>query len=357
MVLIKIESIDTGNVEKFAYNNTTKASLLMIYDNIGMNQKFGSKEMTKILECVPSTAALMMKKLRDMKIIIEIKDKGKVKYSFKNQEEILSDARNKTMLKIKSTKNNTGITISGDYEDLNALYECMGDLTGFECAYERYEGVLLNCLGFAYDIRHAFMGDREVAMIDNGVHDEMQRWHGMIMPKKNIYYSVNILWPQAMFVVLAMNDYIELASDPKAYAKVLAGLPEESVVEQKNRLPYSVAVVKLFQTLVWQAFREVVGENRYTRIYKKTVNEYTFVKKLEYRGFCTQYIDDISVKYIGTAVEKRQTKLAACIRSIVEKSKDYYDMERSIRNYATLNNVTVTELRLEGVEYPEEIEW
>ena len=56
-------------------------------------------------------------------------------------------------------------------------------------------------------------------------------------------------------------------------------------------------------------------------------------------------------------MEKRPTKLAACIRSIVEKSKDYYDMERSIRNYATLNNVAVPELRLQGVEYPEEIEW
>lgn len=261
------------------------------------------------------------------------------------------------MLKIESTKNNTGVTISGDYDDLNTLYECMGNLTGFENAYEGYEGVILNCLGFMYDIRHAFMGDREVAMIDSGVHDEMQKWHGMIMPKKNMYYSVNILWPQAMFIVLAMNDYIELAGDPKNYAKVLAELPKEVAEKQKKCLPYSIAVVKLFQALMWQAFREVVGDNRYNRIYKKTVNEYTFIKKLEYRRFCTQYIDDISVKYIKTAVEKRPTKLAAYIKNIVEQSKDYYDMKESIREYAIRNNIAVTDIHLADIEYPEQIEW
>lgn len=34
------------------------------------------------------------------------------------------------MLKVETTKNITGVTISGDYEDLYQLYECMEDLTG-----------------------------------------------------------------------------------------------------------------------------------------------------------------------------------------------------------------------------------
>ncbi|WP_234121758.1 DUF6904 family protein [Clostridium hydrogenum] len=64
------------------------------------------------------------------------------------------------MLKVKSTKNNTGMTISGDYNDLSELYESIGELIGTEETYPSYECVNLNCLGFAYDIRHAFMGYR-----------------------------------------------------------------------------------------------------------------------------------------------------------------------------------------------------
>ena len=219
------------------------------------------------------------------------------------------------------------------------------------------EHVFLNCLGLAYDIRHAFMGDREVKLTENGVLDEMMKQHSMIMPKNNLYYSVNVLWTEVMFVVLAMNDYIELASDPKTYAAVLSEIPEEAAVEQKKRVTYSIAVVKLFQALVWQEFRKVVGDSRYNRIYKKTLNEYNFVKKLEYKGFCSQYIDDMTVQYIKTAVEKRPAKLAACIRSIVEKSKDYYDMEHGIYEYARENNVPITEVHMADIEYPEDIVW
>lgn len=261
------------------------------------------------------------------------------------------------MLKVTSTKNNTGITISGDYDDLHELYECIENLSGLEGAYSGYECVCLNCLGFAYDIRHAFMGDREVEMVDNGVHEEMQKWHAKIMPKVNIYYSVNVLWTEVMFVVLAMNDYIELANDPKTYAAVLAELPEEIAVEQKKRVLYSISVVKLFQALVWQEFRAVVGDNRYSRIYKKTLSNYTYIKNLGYTGFCSQYIDELTVKYVATAIEKRPAKLAACVRSMIEKDSDYQDVQEGIWKFALENEVPISEVHIADLEYPTEIEW
>lgn len=261
------------------------------------------------------------------------------------------------MLRVKSTKNNTGITISGDYNDLCELYESMGELTGTEKSYPGYECVNFNCLGFAYDIRHAFMGDREVELVDNGVNRDIEKYHSMIMPSKNLYFSVNVFWIEAMFIVLAMNDYIELAEEPKTYSKRLKNLPEEVSQAHKKKITYSIAVVKVFQAAVWQEFRNFVGDNRFNRIYKKTLNEYDFINNIHYNGFCTQYLDELTVKYINTSVNKRPTKLAACIRSIVEKSDEYLVVEREIKKFARENNIPISEVRLADVEYPEEIEW
>jgi len=36
------------------------------------------------------------------------------------------------------------------------------------------------------------MGDREVKLVDNGVHDEMMKWHSMILPKME--YPEKIEW-------------------------------------------------------------------------------------------------------------------------------------------------------------------
>lgn len=45
-------------------------------------------------------------------------------------------------------------------------------MTGFEERYDDfYWGVKNRLLAVCYDIRHAYMGDREVKLVDNGVHD------------------------------------------------------------------------------------------------------------------------------------------------------------------------------------------
>src|SRR4030043_773302 len=84
------------------------------------------------------------------------------------------------MLLSEPTKYGSGITIWGDYQDFENLHETIHFLA---------EGVPLTInfqdfmLGLAYDIRHAFQGDRKT---------KISRFDRLDRVK---YYGVDILWP------------------------------------------------------------------------------------------------------------------------------------------------------------------
>lgn len=70
-------------IEEQKYNEPTKANILKVYYEIEKNQIFGTKEIEGILDCSSSTARAVMIKLRDMKLVTEVKGKGKGKYVFR----------------------------------------------------------------------------------------------------------------------------------------------------------------------------------------------------------------------------------------------------------------------------------
>ena len=69
-------------IEQQKYNEPSKANILKVYDEIEKNHIFGTKEIKEILDCSPSTARAVMTKLRDMKVVKAVNDKGKGKYVF-----------------------------------------------------------------------------------------------------------------------------------------------------------------------------------------------------------------------------------------------------------------------------------
>ena len=102
------------------------------------------------------------------------------------------------MISAKPTENLAGITIEGDHDDFYEIMESIYRMTGLEESYDDYYWSVKNrLLGICYDIRHAFMGDRDVKLVDNGVHDEMMKWHSMILPRQEVHFSVNIMFPES----------------------------------------------------------------------------------------------------------------------------------------------------------------
>ena len=74
-----------------AYNEPTINNLTIIYDQIEVNQVFGSAYIIKILDCSDRTARNLLAKLREMEVIVPVKGKGKGMYRFKYADEMEID--------------------------------------------------------------------------------------------------------------------------------------------------------------------------------------------------------------------------------------------------------------------------
>ncbi len=94
------------------------------------------------------------------------------------------------MLQMHSTKNGAGVTLCGDYHDLYDLYE-----TVHEVSNAMPQGTSEFFLGFAYDIRHAYMGNRKIVKSENP------------LELKNSYYGVDILWPVYLSQIILLRRY------------------------------------------------------------------------------------------------------------------------------------------------------
>ncbi len=70
------------------YKEPTQRNIVQVYELIDGNQIFGTREIVEILNCSSSTAREIMSKLREMKVVCEIKGKGKGKYRFAYEDEI-----------------------------------------------------------------------------------------------------------------------------------------------------------------------------------------------------------------------------------------------------------------------------
>lgn len=73
---------------KQKYIERTKENISAVYNEIDTNQIFGAPDVERILGCSTTTSKDIMKKLRDMKVVVEVKGNGKGKYRFVYESEI-----------------------------------------------------------------------------------------------------------------------------------------------------------------------------------------------------------------------------------------------------------------------------
>ena len=75
-------------LNKMSYTGVINSNLKLIYQQVEVNQIFGSKYIMKILNCSERTARNLMNKLKDMGILIVVVGKGKGNYRFKYDDEL-----------------------------------------------------------------------------------------------------------------------------------------------------------------------------------------------------------------------------------------------------------------------------
>lgn len=262
------------------------------------------------------------------------------------------------MLSIENTKNLAGVTLSGTYDDFYELYHSMSNVLG--PPPETDSMTALRILGICYDLRHCFMGHREAEITDNGFHDELQEFHGLKHPSTNVHYRVNLLWMEVMFAALALDDYTNSYGNDKIFSRMMkeAGMEEDQKLFYDRMRLEDIAQVRLFQAKVWKAFREASGEAAYKRLYKKAKEtEGYYVPYFRYKDFCTHYIDELEMKYLYAEPEKREKLLPRLIKKMIERGEDYYELHRTVSSYAATNNIDPSEVRLVGIEYPQDLDW
>lgn len=252
------------------------------------------------------------------------------------------------MLSVKTTEKLTGVTISGIYWDLNALYDALTNVIGMDGNYTEYEACRLRVLGLCYDIRHAYQGDRNRGRIEYG----------------NEVFSFEYLWPEMVFIFAVLYDFTGLSEGSRCYlkqenAEKLFYHPEtkDALLE---RLPDDIAYVRYFQNIIKNAFQRTVDSKRYKKIMSDYENEYSYSyarMKRYFNRFCPQWVDIKNVKYLKRAPERRKSYLATITEKILFDNSDYDALEEAVFGYAKEAGVSTYEIKLEGMEYPDEIEW
>lgn len=169
------------------------------------------------------------------------------------------------MLIIKTTPNLFGISLQGDYQDLNELYDSLSRYLDFyienslSTPYHEYEYLL----SLNYDIRHAYEGRREIELVDNNadfIDDDLDSLYWVTeeeLPKYkhvkkhyqkgNLYFKVDILYPMIFHYIVAFETILDEYMLPDEKHKKPDYLENYSIIDA-NR---DRAQIEHFVTLLW----------------------------------------------------------------------------------------------------------
>ena len=258
------------------------------------------------------------------------------------------------MISAKPTENLAGITIEGDHDDFYEIMESIYRMTGLEESYDDYYWSVKNrLLGVCYDIRHAFMGDRDIKLVDNGVHDEMMKWHSMILPRQEVHFSVNIMFPEAVFVALSAPELYVWSS--QYYGQRTKKQEEMAAFPAQKYSDYvrDKAIIDTLSAVVLGALAEVIGDDELEKLFKLRGHQYGDI----FFNYATQYVDKCNIEYLKTVPEKRKDKLRNIAKRFVQQPDAYKNMKRDLEYSAKQYGCSFHEMHDPKLEYPEEIEW
>ncbi|MGI6307744.1 MAG: DUF6904 family protein [Dethiobacteria bacterium] len=256
------------------------------------------------------------------------------------------------MIIIKNTPNLTGVTISGDFNDLYNLVEALHDITINEYSekHHQYIDISTRVLGLCYDIRHACQGDRKVELVDNNMTEDKMKWHSINAPKNNVYYSCNYLYPEMFFVMLALNALIKLRIRDLTKAKFIF----KEAMDKKVIWDKTIATIRIFQAEFVACVKDTFTKATFARWMNVMNDDYISIEDI-----AGQYVDLLNIKYINMSKEKRLKNLSPIAKRIAEFShnNDHQEIKDVVTRAAIEHRCEPGAIKLQGIEYPEDFEW
>ncbi|MEH7383460.1 hypothetical protein V7138_23580 [Bacillus sp. JJ1533] len=250
------------------------------------------------------------------------------------------------MIYLENTPNFTGVAVYGDHFDFDKLYDSLHAIVGEEGEYPSYESARIRVLGICYDIRHSIMGDRDIVLIDNGITTDMMKYHSLIATSKNVYLGFNVLWPELLFVTMALNDFVKL------YARKVSKDNYYETLDHRAIWDSSIASVRSFQAAIATHLLNSIPETSHGRILRLMNDNFS-----SFGSYATQYVDKLNGKFIRMTKEKREKNLTVMVKRIAEKGDDYQRVRTEVLEAAREYNCSMTEIRPIKDDYPEDFDW
>lgn len=242
------------------------------------------------------------------------------------------------MLKVDLTENYAGVTIYGDYNDLNILYDSINFLINGNpenigrCTMQNH------LYGFLYDVRHAYQGQRGIELVDNSLNDNTRKWFNLKkngVTDKNVSFCFNYILPDLLLDMVLIKHLI--ADVDK---------------NERNIFNSYINYVNFFYSLVLDSIFKILTPIKFNKIKKSLLNSI-----VSDNVFYPQWFEMISLDYVNSTKEKRQKDFMRMADSIINyyKYKDYTEMKLDIEKTCEENNCTLDDIHYDN--YPEEINW
>lgn len=256
------------------------------------------------------------------------------------------------MLSIKSTENLAGVTISGDYNDLYNLVDAFHMIAVYEDTIknQRYVEMSIRMLSVCYDVRHAYQGDREVELVENGMDDSKKKSFGVIASKKNVYYKCNVLYPEMFFNMLALNELVKLRIKEISKIKYIY----DEVFSKNVIWDDTIATIRSYQAAFAKCVKETISDSSFTR-WLKIMND----EIIGYETIATQFLDVVNLQYIDMTKENRLKNLNKIAKrlAVYYADEEHNEIKSIVVSAAKARGCSSDNIKLSGTEYPEEIVW
>ena len=204
------------------------------------------------------------------------------------------------MLKVELTENYGGVTIYGDYNDLDHLYDSINYLIHGEPKNIGEYTMQNHLYGFLYDVRHAYQGQRGMELVDNYLSDSTREWFNVKekeVTDKNVCFCFNYLLTDLLLDMVLIKYFIYR-------------------VDKKENDIYNphINMVNFFYSIVLNALTGLLTETRFNKV-KNGVLDSVVSDKI----FIPQWFEIISLDYAN--MNKGQRK------------KEFMHMADAIYNY------------------------
>ena len=258
------------------------------------------------------------------------------------------------------TPNLLGFKVSGDYDELDELYDSVWSISMNDDSSDKRFGLgtpdlalmATRLLALCYDLRHAYQGSRNVELVPNGMDEEKAKWHGVEVPEQNVCYSVEILYPELMYEMMAINYFLDIRKTMIAKEQKLATVRNLGAQLEMDSVE---GCLRRFQGKVLDALSAECSSGRFKKITADIGRSYSLIPNMY-----TQWLDILNADYASMSPKKRAQSFATIVRdlSYFNYHEQYlmvkHDIDTFIDEHPEVYDRSQVNL---DIDWPEEFAW